>query len=52
MTSVIDKKPDAVAILRIAGKERVSEGYRDSEMSSTMPGTTELQHPHDPMDYP
>uniref|UniRef100_H2YA60 MTOR-associated protein MEAK7 n=1 Tax=Ciona savignyi TaxID=51511 RepID=H2YA60_CIOSA len=52
-TSVIDKNPDAVAILRIAGKERVSEGFRDSEAaSSSMPDTIELHTSHDPMDYP
>nr|CAB3263051.1 uncharacterized protein LOC100187118 [Phallusia mammillata] len=51
MTSVIDKNPEAVAILQIAGKERVSEGYRESERTTTMPETTELHQPRDPMDY-
>jgi len=38
-----------VAILRIAGKEPVSEGYRESEQTSTQPDITNLHPPHDPM---
>ncbi|CAK8685118.1 unnamed protein product [Clavelina lepadiformis] len=48
--SIIDKNPDAVAILRIAGKERHSEGLRESEVASSMPETTELHIAHDPME--
>ncbi|XP_002125911.2 MTOR-associated protein MEAK7-like [Ciona intestinalis] len=52
-TSVIDKHPDAVAILRVAGKERVSEGLRDNEASaSSMPDMVQLHATHDPMNYP
>ena len=43
---MLDKNPDAVAFLRITGKEFASEGYRESERTSTQP---EVTHLHDPI---